>query len=96
DYLNPKVEVYNYDIYSGIDYTIDVSKDRGQRVVKLNYQGQAVEDDDELYLAINQYRMAGGGNFPHFSRDKVLEELDTDIPKLIINYFANHDVVEVP
>ncbi|AEA00738.1 MULTISPECIES: bifunctional metallophosphatase/5'-nucleotidase [Aerococcus] len=96
DYLNPKVEVYNYDIYSGIDYTIDVSKDRGQRIVQLDYQGQAVEEDDELYLAINQYRMAGGGNFPHFSRDKVLEELPTDIPNLIINYLANHDIVEVP
>ncbi|MCW1031167.1 bifunctional metallophosphatase/5'-nucleotidase, partial [Streptococcus anginosus] len=65
-------------------------------IVQLDYQGQEVKDDDELYLAINQYRMAGGGNFPHFSRDKVLEELTTDIPNLIINYFADHDLVEVP
>lgn len=29
EFLEPKVEHYNYDIYSGIDYTIDISKPKG-------------------------------------------------------------------
>ncbi|MBA1393866.1 bifunctional metallophosphatase/5'-nucleotidase, partial [Lactobacillus sp. XV13L] len=38
-FLKPKVQHYNYDVYSGIDYEFDLRQPVGHRVVKLQYHG---------------------------------------------------------
>lgn len=54
---------YNYDMMQGVDYTIDLTKPVGQRIVKLQYQGRDVKDTDTFTLAINDYRMNGGSGY---------------------------------
>ena len=54
---------YNYDMLQGVDYTIDITKPVGQRIVKLQYQGKDVQDSDKFTLAINDYRMNGGSGY---------------------------------
>jgi 2',3'-cyclic-nucleotide 2'-phosphodiesterase/3'-nucleotidase len=57
---------YNWDIYTGVDYTIDISKPVGQRVTKLQFKGQDVAPTQKFRIAINNYRASGGGGFAMF------------------------------
>ncbi|MBQ1460840.1 MAG: 5'-nucleotidase C-terminal domain-containing protein, partial [Selenomonas sp.] len=54
---------YNYDMLQGVDYTIDLTKPVGQRIVKLQYKGKDVKDTDIFTMAINDYRMNGGSGY---------------------------------
>lgn len=92
-FLIPKVEHYNYDYWSGINYTFNFANEIGKRLIKLRYHGRDVLDDDELIVAINQYRAGGGGDYPMFSVDKILQENPADITDLIADYFATNDEV---
>ncbi|MCM0599525.1 bifunctional metallophosphatase/5'-nucleotidase [Periweissella fabalis] len=93
-FLEPKVEHYNYDYWSGIDYSFDVSKPVGQRLVCLRYHGVDVADDDELVVAINQYRAVSGGDYMMFDASKIVAENPADITDLIADHFATHAEVE--
>lgn len=54
---------YNYDMISGVDYLIDITKPQGQRIKNLTYNGVPVKEQDEFTLAINNYRANGGGGY---------------------------------
>jgi 2',3'-cyclic-nucleotide 2'-phosphodiesterase / 3'-nucleotidase / 5'-nucleotidase len=54
--FNPEVRGYNYDMFYGIDYEIDISKPAGERIVNLTKNGKPVMDEDVLYVAVNNYR----------------------------------------
>lgn len=55
--FNPNIRMYNYDMFSGVRYEIDISKEAGSRITNLRYRtGHAVKDTDEIYLTVNNYR----------------------------------------
>ncbi|MDN2453932.1 bifunctional metallophosphatase/5'-nucleotidase [Lactobacillus sp. UCMA15818] len=85
-----KVQLYNYDYYSGIDYTFDLTKPLGQRVVRVMYHKQVLKDTDKIDVAISQYRAVGGGEYPMFNMDKSIRVCDDDMPKLIAKYLREH------
>jgi len=92
-FTTPKVQLYNYDFYSGLDYTFDLHQPIGQRVVQLDYHGTPVQLDQMLSVAVNQYRGNGGGDYPMFSATKITREVNVDLPELIMTYFEQQPVV---
>jgi 2',3'-cyclic-nucleotide 2'-phosphodiesterase/3'-nucleotidase len=54
--FNPEVRGYNYDMFSGVDYKVDLSKDAGHRVVNPTIKGKAIDPKKVYKLAINNYR----------------------------------------
>lgn len=94
DFSYPKMQLYNYDFYSGIDYTFDLRKPKDHRVVELKYHGLNVQDDDELKVAMNQYRGVGGGNYTSFNADKIIKQDENEMPRLIIAYLQNHPEIK--
>ncbi|MEG0772741.1 5'-nucleotidase C-terminal domain-containing protein [Clostridium sp.] len=55
--FNEKIRMYNYDMFGGVKYEVNISKEPGQRIEKLTYNdGTAVRDTDEIYLTVNNYR----------------------------------------
>lgn len=89
-FARPKPQHYNYDMYQGIDYTIDVSRPVGTRITRLLYHGQPVQPDDRLEVTVNQYRASGGGNYAMFGADKVIRENQNDMTALIADYLRAH------
>lgn len=57
--FNPAIRSYNYDMFAGVKYQIDVSQPAGSRIVNLTFGGKAIADDQVLKLAINNYRYSG-------------------------------------
>lgn len=54
--FNPNVRGYNYDVFSGVTYKVDISKPAGSRIVDLMFKGQPIEDGKTYKLAVNNYR----------------------------------------
>ena len=57
--FDPEIRMYNYDMFAGIDYEIDISKPEGERIVNLMHEGEPLSMDAELVLALNNYRYGG-------------------------------------
>ncbi|WP_225047307.1 bifunctional metallophosphatase/5'-nucleotidase [Lacticaseibacillus kribbianus] len=93
-FARPKPQHYNYDMYHGIDYTLDISQPVGRRVVRLDYHGQPVRPDQKLEVTVNQYRAAGGGDFAMFDASKVVRENQKDMTELIADYLRANPVIQ--
>ncbi|MCX4391010.1 5'-nucleotidase C-terminal domain-containing protein [Micromonospora peucetia] len=84
---DPAVPDYNYDVISGLDYDIDISKPVGQRVTRLVLSGTdtPVPDNAQFVVAVNNYRRSGGGNFPGIVKTQVYNE-QQEIRQLLIDW----------
>ena len=84
---NPDVPGYNFDILSGVDYTLDVSRPIGQRVTRLERAGRAVLPADSFTLALNNYRQSGGGGYTMVADAPVVYDRQEGIRELLIEEF---------
>jgi 2',3'-cyclic-nucleotide 2'-phosphodiesterase/3'-nucleotidase len=86
---SPSIPDYNWDLYSRIDYAIDVSKPIGSRVTRLKFKGADVTEDQTLRLAVNNYR-GGGGGFPMFAQGKILWKSADGVRDFLASYVGSH------
>lgn len=77
---------YNWDIYTGVDYTIDITKPAGQRVTKLQFKGKDVTPDQKFRIAINNYRASGGGGFAMFKEGTRVWSSTSEVRDLMAAY----------
>ncbi|WP_410809186.1 bifunctional metallophosphatase/5'-nucleotidase [Micromonospora sp. 067-2] len=84
---DPAVPDYNYDVISGLDYDIDISKPVGQRITRLVLTGTdtPVPDNAQFVVAVNNYRRSGGGNFPGIVKTQVYNA-QQEIRQLLIDW----------
>jgi 2',3'-cyclic-nucleotide 2'-phosphodiesterase/3'-nucleotidase len=85
---------YNWDIYTGVDYTIDVSRPAGQRVTRLQYQGRDVTPEQTFRIAINNYRASGGGGFAMFREGKILWQSTSEVRDLLADYVRARGTID--
>ncbi len=70
-----KNQPYNFDSAAGIDYTVDVSKPEGSRVVIKGFtDGRPFEINKTYKVAVNSYRGNGGGG--HFTEGAGIDKKD--------------------
>lgn len=94
DFMDPKPQHYNYDMYEGVEYTIDVSKPIGSRIVELTKDGKPISEDEPLEVVTNQYRAVGGGDYMMFDASKIVREVTTDMSELIGEYIKKNPVID--
>lgn len=82
---------FNYDIYGGIDYTIDVSQPEGSRITKLCYQGHKILPSEILKIGLSKYRAMGGGDYRMFDTSKIIKESKLEISEIIIQSLAQNE-----
>ncbi|UOQ50112.1 bifunctional metallophosphatase/5'-nucleotidase [Gracilibacillus caseinilyticus] len=93
DFLNPKPQPYNYDMWQGIDYQIKVSKPIGDRVVKLTYQGEPLALDQYYHVVMNNYRASGGGDYQMFQQKEVVKDIPVDMTELITDDLVKQGMI---
>ncbi len=54
--FNPDVRGYNYDMFAGVDYKVDISKEVGNRIVNPTINGEPIDPNRVYKLAVNNYR----------------------------------------
>lgn len=96
-FLHPKVEHYNYDVYDGIEYVIDLRSPQGDRIRDVNIQGNPISLKKTYTLALNSYRATGSGGFDMFKDCKVRSLHPVSYVGMIQEYLERHPdlVVEV-
>jgi len=55
--FNENVRGYNFDMFAGVTYDIDISKEAGERITNLLLDGVAIDDAGIYKLAVNNYRL---------------------------------------
>jgi len=93
-YISPKPQHYNYDMWEGIEYTINVSNPFGERVEEIYYQGKPLDIASRYHVVLNNYRASGGGNFEMFKNKPVVKEIQRDMVELISEYLNKHKTIQ--
>jgi 2',3'-cyclic-nucleotide 2'-phosphodiesterase/3'-nucleotidase len=89
----PTPQHYNYDMMDGIEYTIQVSKPIGQRIIALTRNGKEIQDEDEFTLCVNNYRASGGGNFTMLTKCPTVSTNLSSMVELLADYIMQHKVI---
>lgn len=85
---NSAVRDYNYDMWSGIEYKLDVTKPVGQRVVDLKLNGEPLAMDQTVRVALNNYRATG--KFPEAT---MLYQSTTEVRELITQWIMDKGTI---
>ncbi|MEI0564024.1 bifunctional UDP-sugar hydrolase/5'-nucleotidase [Brachyspira pulli] len=93
---------YNYESIAGLNYTVDITKPNGEKVIIESLSdGRPFELDKEYKIAINSYRGSGGGG--HLTQgagidlktlqnmDLVIKSTDKDLRYYMINWFEEQN-----
>jgi 2',3'-cyclic-nucleotide 2'-phosphodiesterase/3'-nucleotidase len=94
-YMEPKPQHYNYDMWAGLEYELDISQPVGSRVVKLEREGKPMDMDGTYSVVMNSYRAAGGGDYAMYPGKKALHEGATDMAALVEDYIRRHQPLTV-
>lgn len=86
---------YSYDILSGVNYHINISKPVGQRIENLTLaDGTELADDARVVLAVNNYRWSGGSGYPHVTNAPIVYEEQKAVRDLMIDWAIEHKTID--
>jgi len=87
--INHSKPGYDFDIVSGVEYTIDLTQPVGSRIRQITRNGQIVGPGDVLSLALNSYRQNGGGGFAMLNDLPVVYDKGEDVRDLLVEAIRN-------
>ena len=90
EFLLPKVEHYNYDLFSGLRFTFDLRKPVGNRVVELKKLDGTPLGDGTYRLCTSNYRATGTGGYEFLRDCPVLFRGQDEVPDLVVQYIEHH------
>lgn len=77
--FDPEVRAYNYDMFSGVNYEVNIAKEAGERIENLTFSdGTPIKDTDVITVAVNNYR----ANSQLLSYGPIYQEGE-ELPKLL-------------
>ena len=82
-----------YDMFEGVEYEIDLSQPKGERIKNVMFNGEPLEDDDMLSLAVNNYRYSSALKAQGLVSGKKDWESSSSIRDMIVDYFAENSPV---
>lgn len=91
--FDPEYPGYLYDMFAGVDYEIDLSQPKGQRIKNVMFHGEPLRDDQTLTLAVNNYRYSSALKGQGLVAGKKEWESSNSIRDMIVAYFAEHSPV---
>ena len=91
--MQPKVEHYNYDFYAGLNYTLDLRRPLGQRVVGLSLPDGSPLGEEEISLVYQQLPGHRTGGYDVLRSCPVLWRGGVEMPDLTAQYIQRHSPV---
>ena len=85
---------YLYDMFSGVEYEINLSKPKGERIENVMFRGRPLQDDDELTLSLNNYRYASAIRAENLAAGTREWESSESVRDMIVAYFGQNSPVE--
>jgi len=94
-YLSPKPQPFHYDMWEGIEYTLDISRPPGERVTRLLFDGAPLTKDQVLEVAMNHYRASGSGGYAMMLEAPIARQYSVEITDLMAEALLSKDVWHV-
>ena len=91
--FDPEYPDYLYDMFAGVEYEIDLSQPKGQRIKNVMFKGEPLQDDQTLTLAVNNYRYSSALKGQNLISGTKEWESSNSIRDMIVAYFAEHSPV---
>ena len=91
--FDPEYPDYLYDMFAGVDYEIDLSQPKGERIKNVMFKGEPLADDQVLTLAVNNYRYSSALKAQGIISGTKEWESSNSIRDMIVAYFAEHSPV---
>lgn len=88
--FNPEKPGYLYDMFAGVDYKIDLSKPAGQRITDVMFKGAPLKDDQELTLAVNNYRYSSALKANNMVANSKEWESPNSIRDMLVQYITDN------
>ncbi len=85
---------YNLDGAQGVTYEVDLSQPAGARIVNLFWRGQPLGPEQKLKVAVNSYRLGGGGGFEEIARAPRLQARGPEARQALVDYIRKAGVLE--
>lgn len=92
--IDPGIRGFNYDIVTGVDYVIDLTKPIGSRITTLTRAGRPVSDDDTFTMALHDYRQQGGGGYAMIQGAPIVYDRRQPIRQLLIDEIQRRGVLK--
>ncbi|MBM7662345.1 2',3'-cyclic-nucleotide 2'-phosphodiesterase/3'-nucleotidase/5'-nucleotidase [Bacillus mesophilus] len=98
--LSTSFPVYNFDVIDGVTYQIDVTQPAkygkdgslinpdASRVVNLEYNGEAIDLEQDFIVVTNNYRAGGGGNFPGIKGSELVVDSADENRQILMDYIS--------
>ena len=91
--FDPEYPDYLYDMFAGVDYEIDLSQPKGQRIKNVTFKGEPLKDDQVLKLAVNNYRYSSALKTQGLVAGTKEWESSSSIRDMIVAYFGENSPV---
>lgn len=92
--FDPEYPGYLYDMFLGVDYEIDLSQPKGKRIKNVMYKGHPLRDNEELLLAVNNYRYSSALKGKGLVSGKKEWESSMSIRDMIVDYIKNNSPIK--
>lgn len=92
--FDPDFPDYQYDMFAGVDYEIDISKPKGERIQNVMFKGEPLKDDQILTLCVSNFRYSAALKPNKLVSGKVDWESSGSIRDMIVDYFRQNSPVD--
>ena len=90
----PGAAGYNLDAAQGVTYEVDLTRPAGERIVNLLWRGHPLAPDQTLKVAVNNYRLNGGGNFAEIARAPRLLAHGPEVRQALVDHIRRAGTLE--
>ncbi|WOO86949.1 bifunctional UDP-sugar hydrolase/5'-nucleotidase [Mollicutes bacterium LVI A0039] len=88
-YITPKLKHYNYDMYWGIEYTVNVTATENI-VTDVKVKGQPLDTEQTYTMLVSNYRYNNRGDYPIYHDVKLISESQDDAIEILLKYLSDN------
>ncbi|WP_397601530.1 bifunctional 2',3'-cyclic-nucleotide 2'-phosphodiesterase/3'-nucleotidase [Silvanigrella sp.] len=92
--LNLLFPTFNFDCIFGITYEIDLTKKLGNRILNIQFNKRKIKPKQLFGVVTNNYRAAGGGNFPNINKFKTILDSTELYRNILIEKVKNTEEID--
>lgn len=96
EYNLPKLQLYAYDMYDPVKYTIDMTQPRGSRIKNATLHGDPLDNETSYNVVMNNYRASGGGDYLFIKDCPVVHDTQQEVIDLLIQYIVSNQHIAIP